>query len=94
VSSTTRQPRNSSSSSSSSSSDVASSVGTDDNWLATTTSNPIRYSHLFHGEIFDARLALQQKGWDRANFQATTGWHAVSAYRLRNISTLIRTAVG
>jgi hypothetical protein len=23
-------------------------------WMATTTANPIRYSHLFHGEIYDA----------------------------------------
>lgn len=25
-------------------------------WMATTASNPIRYTHLYHGEIYDARL--------------------------------------
>jgi len=25
-------------------------------WLATTAANPIRYSHLFHGEVYDANL--------------------------------------
>ena len=24
-------------------------------WTATTTNNPVTYSHLFHGEIYDAR---------------------------------------
>ena len=31
-------------------------------WTATTTENPTRYTHLYHGEIFDARL--EQPGWD------------------------------
>jgi hypothetical protein len=26
-------------------------------WMATTAGNPIRYTHLHHGEIYDARLA-------------------------------------
>ena len=31
-------------------------------WTATTVANPTRYTHLYHGEIFDARL--EQSGWD------------------------------
>ena len=31
-------------------------------WTATTSASPTRYTHLYHGEVFDARL--EQPGWD------------------------------
>lgn len=49
--------------------------GSDDvAWVATTIANPTRYTHLYHGEIFDARL--EQPGWDTP---ATAGNAAQSA---------------
>jgi hypothetical protein len=48
-------------------------------WTATTTANPTRYTHLYHGEIFDARL--EQPGWDTfANAADTTAWQPAIAY--------------
>ena len=56
-------------------------------WTATTIANPTRYTHLWHGEIFDARL--EQPGWDTpatttataANTAHTaTAWQPAIAY--------------
>lgn len=32
-------------------------------WVGTTDGNPIRYTHLYHGEIFDARMTKQDPAW-------------------------------
>eukprot|EP01048_Picozoa_sp_COSAG05_P000978 COSAG05_NODE_31_length_28416_cov_170.150652_1_plen_1216_part_10 len=51
-------------------------------WTATTTANPTRYTHLYHGEIFDARL--EQPGWDTATgvdtMHVATAWQPAIAY--------------
>ena len=52
-------------------------------WTATTSANPTRYTHLYHGEVFDARL--EQPGWDTfaAAVDATqtaTAWQPATAY--------------
>ena len=55
-------------------------------WTATTTANPTRYTHLYHGEIFDARL--EQPGWDTSAAAAAavdttataTAWQPAIAY--------------
>ena len=50
-------------------------------WQGTTAANPMVYSHLYHGEVFDARLV--QAGWDEPGFEeasAAKGWGAVKAY--------------
>ena len=52
----------------------------EEQWLGTISRNPIVYTHLYHGEVFDARHI--EPGWDEANFtSATTGWTAVQLYR-------------
>ena len=60
----------------------ADSSGDDVAWTATTTANPTRYTHLYHGEIFDARL--EQPGWDTASCVSTTNvaaaWQPAFAY--------------
>ena len=52
-------------------------------WTATTVANPTRYTHLYHGEIFDARL--EQPGWDTFataadTAQTATVWQPAIAY--------------
>ena len=49
-------------------------------WTATTIANPTRYTHLYHGEIFDARL--EDTGWDTpaSAAQTATAWHPAVAY--------------
>ena len=40
------------------------------------------YSHLYHGEVFDARML--QAGWDEAGFGGATaahGWGPVELYK-------------
>jgi alpha-L-rhamnosidase len=53
----------------------------DGSWLGTTDLNPIRYTHLFHGEIFDARLDGAQS-WDTPEFVVPLngGWAPVDLY--------------
>jgi hypothetical protein len=51
----------------------------DKGWTGTTDLNPIRYTHLFHGEIFDARLLANE--WDQSSFAVpSAGWDAVTLY--------------
>jgi hypothetical protein len=62
---------------------AASSSDDDVAWTATTIANPTRYTHLYHGEIFDARL--EQRGWDTPATaltvaQMATAWQPVVAY--------------
>jgi hypothetical protein len=51
-------------------------------WTATTVANPTRYTHLYHGEIFDARL--EHPGWDTATgvgtANVTTAWQPAVVY--------------
>lgn len=47
-------------------------------WMATTANNPVTYSHLFHGEIYDTRL--EEDGWDQPGFKPASGWERVVAY--------------
>jgi len=47
-------------------------------WTATTIANPTRYTHLYHGEIFDARL--EQPGWDNPATAVNTA-HTVTAWQ-------------
>ena len=52
-------------------------------WTATTVANPTRYTHLYHGEMFDARL--EQPGWDTPataakTAQTATAWQPAIAY--------------
>eukprot|EP00035_Acanthoeca_spectabilis_P001641 m.81646 g.81646 ORF g.81646 m.81646 type:complete len:919 (+) comp11023_c0_seq1:572-3328(+) len=53
-------------------------------WTATTVANPTRYTHLYHGEIFDARI--EQPGWDTPAAaaveaaQTATAWQPATAY--------------
>ena len=52
-------------------------------WTATTVANPTRYTHLYHGEIFDARL--EQPGWDTPasaveTAHTATAWQPAIAY--------------
>ena len=59
------------------------SSSTDGRWHATTDADPVRYSHLFHGEQYDARL--EDTDWDRAGFlvsprPAKVGWVPAVAY--------------
>eukprot|EP00946_MAST-07B_sp_MAST-7B-sp1_P000380 g380.t1 len=49
-------------------------ITTGEDWFGTTAYNPIRYTHLFHGEIFDARIVTT-----RSN-QAQHGWEHAIAY--------------
>jgi alpha-L-rhamnosidase len=54
---------------------VASRAGHD--WQQTSTADPIRYSHLYHGEVFDARLEQVDRGWDspgRNRSSSATSW--------------------
>ena len=45
---------------------VVESSAADGKWEATTTANPIRYSHLYHGEQFDGRVK-QNSQWSPAS---------------------------
>ena len=54
------------------------SSATDGNWMATTAKNPVQYSHLFHGEIYDARL--EEAGWDKPGFKGGSSWEKAVAY--------------
>ncbi len=56
---------------------VSSSANGND-WMATTANNPVTYSHLYHGEIYDARL--EEDGWDKPGFKAARGWAKAVAY--------------
>lgn len=58
----------------------SSNSGGDVAWAATTIANPTRYTHLYHGEIFDARL--EQPGWDapRTAANTPTGWQPATTY--------------
>ena len=49
-------------------------------WNGTTNGNPMVYTHLYHGEVFDARIL--QAGWDEPGFSVTTdaGWGSVLPY--------------
>jgi alpha-L-rhamnosidase len=47
-------------------------------WMQTTAANPIRFSHLFHGEIYDARM--EQRGWDKPGFKPSAEWKPAIAY--------------
>ena len=49
-------------------------------WNGTTKGNPMVYTHLYHGEVFDARIL--QAGWDEPGFSVTTdaGWGSVLPY--------------
>jgi len=50
-------------------------------WLGTTALNPIRYTHLYHGEIVDARLGTPD--WDTPASSPTIGpdaWQPAQAY--------------
>ena len=38
------------------------SASSNSTWIGTTASNPLQYTHLYHGEIYDARIEDQQ--WD------------------------------
>jgi hypothetical protein len=42
------------------------SSATDGTWKATTAANPIRYSHLYHGEQFDGRVIDTPAQWEPA----------------------------
>mmetsp|Transcript_19634 Transcript_19634/g.52347 ORF Transcript_19634/g.52347 Transcript_19634/m.52347 type:complete len:977 (-) Transcript_19634:139-3069(-) len=55
--------------------DVTTRIG--DDWLATTTGDPVTYSHLYHGEIYDARL---ESAWDQPGFRASSDWRPSRAY--------------
>ena len=55
-------------------------------WRGTTAGNPMVYSHLYHGEVFDARMV--QAGWDEPGFEgasAAKGWGA------KNMSSSLNT---
>jgi alpha-L-rhamnosidase len=62
----------------------ADSSSDDVTWTATTIANPTRYTHLYHGEIFDARV--EQRGWDTpaatavSTAQMATAWQPAIAY--------------
>ena len=43
-------------------------------WKVTTDANPIRYSHLYHGEIYDARL--HDASWDTKAWKPSANWTA------------------
>lgn len=45
-------------------------IATDPTWKAST--GPIRYSEIYHGETYDARL--DQRGWSDAGFDDSTWW--------------------
>ncbi|GIQ63518.1 alfa-L-rhamnosidase [Paenibacillus cisolokensis] len=52
-------------------------VGTDGSWKASL--GPIRYSNIYHGETYDARL--EQRGWSESGFDDAE-WSAVTAVDL------------
>eukprot|EP01043_Picozoa_sp_COSAG02_P042899 COSAG02_NODE_3688_length_6381_cov_4.744349_1_plen_607_part_00 len=61
---------------------VVQSSATDGNWEATTDANPIRYSHLYHGEQFDGRVVDTPDRWTPAReavFDTGVGGGPVSA---------------
>ena len=61
---------------------VVESSATDGTWEATTAANPIRYSHLYHGEQFDGRVVDRPDQWSPAReavFDTGEGGGAVSA---------------
>jgi alpha-L-rhamnosidase len=58
-------------------------VATDPTWKAAT--GPIRYSEIYHGETYDARL--EQKGWSEAGFDDSE-WVTVESLALPH-STLV-----
>jgi alpha-L-rhamnosidase len=50
-------------------------------WLGTTDLNPIRYTHLYHGEIVDARVG--DPAWDTSKYTphlGPAGWQPALAY--------------
>ena len=57
---------------------------TDGKWQATTAANPIRYSHLYHGEQYDGRVTDTPSQWSAAvaaTFNTGEGAGAVPADR-------------
>ena len=44
-------------------------------WQATTSGNPIRYSHLFHGEIYDANLEGEAGLGDPSSFAPAVAYN-------------------
>ena len=61
---------------------VVESSATDGHWEATTAANPIRYSHLYHGEQYDGRVVDSPDQWSPAReavFDTGEGGGPVSA---------------
>lgn len=51
-------------------------------WTGTVSANPMVYSHLYHGEVWDSRM--EQKGWNQPSFSGATsanGWEPVKLYK-------------
>lgn len=48
-------------------------------WMVTTEGDPIRYSHLFHGEIYDAQL--EDKGWIMPHYRPSKTWSPAVVYK-------------
>lgn len=38
-------------------------------WVGSNVANPVRYAHLYHGEIFDGRIEAKYAGWDSPGYK-------------------------
>ena len=56
----------------------------DEGWTGTVAANPMVYTHLYHGEVYDGRMLAGIAGWNEAGFRPkqAADWFPAKPYKV------------